>query len=174
MPWRDIHRHRIAPFVADRLADLRASGRLEIRADRIVIVTDCGGELALSIRERGTGAIMERRISRLVSAKGPQGSLARTSEPLLTTLAERGQIRADPLGIGIDVDTDSRVIDDAGRPADDLRLIAPMSRGAFWGDRRGTRHPATVLVARQTAVQRPLGGRRWPLTEGAVDREGQA
>jgi len=131
-PWWDIHRHRIAPVVADRLADLRASGRLEIRAGRIVNVTDCGGKLALSVRERGTGAIMERRISRLVNATGPQGSLARTSEPLLKTLAERGQIRADPLGIGIDVDADSRVIDDAGRPADYLRLIGPMSRGAFW------------------------------------------
>lgn len=131
-PYWDVHRHRIAPAVAARLAAMQDAGRLEIEAARIVEVRPEAERIAVALRSRGGDAIAWRRFARVVNCTGPLGDLRRTRDPLLRALTKRGAIRPDPLAIGIDVDRQCRAVDMSGAAQDRLRVAGPMTRGAHW------------------------------------------
>jgi uncharacterized NAD(P)/FAD-binding protein YdhS len=122
-PWWDVHRHRIAPPVAARIASLIAEGRLEIVPGRIRAFAE--GEL--TIARRGGGAL-RHSIAGVVNCTGPEGSIARVRDPLIRQLLESGRARPDALGIGIEVDEDSRVAGHGGR----IYALGPLTRGTFW------------------------------------------
>lgn len=132
-PWWDVHRHRIAPQIADRILTLRGEGRLDVVAGRLDGVEAIGGAGAVAhVRRRNAIGAEALRVGRIVNAMGPQGDLTRTEEPLLRRLTERGIIRPDPLHIGIDVDQNSYAIAADGETMYRLLVIGPMTRGAFW------------------------------------------
>lgn len=131
-PYWDAHRHRIAPTVAERLAGMRAEGRLEIGAAKVVEARPEGARIAVALRPRGGDAIAWRRFARVVNCTGPLGDLSRTRDPLLHALSGRGAIRPDPLAIGIEVDRQCRAIGADGNAQDRLRVVGPMTRGAHW------------------------------------------
>lgn len=124
-PWWDVHRHRIAPAVAARIQAMRDDGRLEVAAGRIVRVD--GDEV--TIARRGGGEI-RRSFAAAVNCTGPQGDIRRVQDPLIRRLLDDGRARPDRLGLGLEVDRDSRVAGSGPSPA--LYAIGPLSKGAFW------------------------------------------
>ena len=124
-PWWDVHRHRIAPQVAERIEAMRAMGRLEVAAGRIARVE---GE-DVTIARRGGGEL-RRRFAAAINCTGPQGAIGRVEDPLIRQLLGGGRARADRLGLGLEVDGDSRVV--GGGPSPALYAIGPLSKGAFW------------------------------------------
>jgi uncharacterized NAD(P)/FAD-binding protein YdhS len=110
-PYWDVHRHRLAPDVADRVEALVATGRLTFAAGKIV-----------SAEADGTQAKLMWR----------QGDLLRSEEPLVRHLLTAGAIRPDPLRLGVDVDAQSRAIRAGGTPDDRIHCIGPMTRGGLW------------------------------------------
>ena len=131
-PWWDVHRHRIAPQVADTLRAMQDQGRLVPLAGKIESLTADGRSTHVVIRERGSGALRDLRVRRIINCTGPQGDLHRTNEPLLLQLIECGMIRADPNRLGIDVSQQSEIIAADGEIQDDIFAVGPMTRGAFW------------------------------------------
>ncbi|WP_457354534.1 FAD/NAD(P)-binding protein [Sphingomonas sp. UYP23] len=131
-PWWDIHRHRLAPDVAARLAALRASGRLELVAGKIEATEADPAGVAVHWRPRGAHAAEQRVVQRIINCTGPQGDLARAHEPVLQALVTRGVIRPDPARLGIDVDAQMRTLGADGAANDRIFAIGPMTRGAFW------------------------------------------
>ncbi|ATE67473.1 FAD-dependent oxidoreductase [Rhizorhabdus dicambivorans] len=131
-PWWDIHRHRLAPRVAERIAAMRADGRLDIVAGKLAGADVRDGQVDISWRPRGADTLRTLRVRRIVNASGPQGDLARTGEPLLRRLLERGLIRPDALHLGIDVNPQSEAIGASGQADSGLLVIGPMTRGTFW------------------------------------------
>jgi uncharacterized NAD(P)/FAD-binding protein YdhS len=131
-PWWDVHRHRIAPQVAQRLEAMRHSGRLEVRAGHIDAAEPIDGGVRVRYRPRGSDRSETVDGARIVNATGPQGDLTRSGEPLLRALYARGEIRPDPLRIGVDVDQQSRALAADGSASDRLVVVGPMTRGAFW------------------------------------------
>ena len=129
-PWWDIHRHRLAPEVADRIAALRSSGRLEIVAGKIGLAATCADGVAVEWRPRGEDARRTRIVQRIINCTGPQGDLGRTSAPMLGALVARGVIRPDTARLGIDVDEQMRVIGRDGMANRRLFALGPMTRGA--------------------------------------------
>jgi uncharacterized NAD(P)/FAD-binding protein YdhS len=127
-PWWDVHRHRLAPAVADRIDALVARGRLRFAAGKVAGVE--GG--ALRWRPRGQEHVVTTRAARIVNCTGPQGDLLRSDEPLVRALLARGTIRPDALRIGVDVDRQSRVIGADGAADPRLHCIGPMTRGDLW------------------------------------------
>jgi uncharacterized NAD(P)/FAD-binding protein YdhS len=159
--WWDVHRHRIAPQVAARIDAMKAAGRLEIVAGKLVDATADGVGVCLRYRPRGEDAPVALRVRRIINASGPQGDLLRTGEPLLRRLLERGLIRPDPLRIGIDVTQQSEVIGADGEPFPTLLALGPMTRGTFW------EIVAVPDIRRQTwAVARKLSNAHWVGGEG--------
>lgn len=124
-PWWDVHRHRIAPAVAARIEAMRESGRLEVTAGRIVRVH---GE-EVTIARRGGGEL-RRRFGAIVNCTGPEGDIRRVEDPLIQDLLASGRARPDRLGLGLEVDRESRVEGASSSPA--LYAVGPLSKGAFW------------------------------------------
>jgi uncharacterized NAD(P)/FAD-binding protein YdhS len=71
------------------------------------------------IARRGGGTLV-RRVAGAINCTGPEGSIARVEDPLIRSLIAGGRARPDRLGLGLDVDEDSRVIGRDGRPSERL------------------------------------------------------
>ena len=124
-PWWDVHRHRIAPEVARTLARLIGEGRLEVVAGRIISATDAGDAIEVDFRRRGSRERQSATFDFAFNCTGPLHSIGRSRDPLLRSLFDTGAIRADHLGIGLDVDDRSR----AGERA---WALGPLTKGRFW------------------------------------------
>jgi len=131
-PWWDVHRHRLAPQVADRLKAMIDRGQLEIVAGKTIAATEGADGITMTWRRRGSDTPETLVVQRVINCTGPQGDLTRTTEPLLASLRDRGIIRPDAARIGLDVDGCARTVAADGSPNDWLYALGPMTRGAFW------------------------------------------
>jgi uncharacterized NAD(P)/FAD-binding protein YdhS len=130
-PWWDVHRHRIAPSIAERVQDMITARRLEIAPGKIAAVEPDSGGARVRWRPRGDAAERIIQVRRIVNCTGPQSDIGRAREPLLDRLISAGRIRPDPCRIGIDVDGQCRTLFAAGA-SDTLLAIGPITKGAFW------------------------------------------
>jgi uncharacterized NAD(P)/FAD-binding protein YdhS len=131
-PWWDVHRHRLAPEVTNRLEAIQRRGQLEVLAGKTLGFEERGDGIAMSWRPRGQDAARTMTVQRIVNCTGPQGDLARTTDPLLRRLREDGRIRPDAAHLGIDVNNQAQTIAADGSPNAHLYALGPMTRGAFW------------------------------------------
>ncbi|MBV8970772.1 MAG: FAD/NAD(P)-binding protein [Sphingomonadaceae bacterium] len=131
-PWWDVHRHRLAPQVAARIEAMMAAGRLEIVGGKPRAYTPRGSGVDVTYRPRGADADATLHVRRIVNCTGPQGDLARSTEPALKSLIESGHARADAQRLGLDVDAQSRLVGANGQAHPRLFALGPMTRGAFW------------------------------------------
>lgn len=160
-PWWDVHRHRLAPEVADRLAAMQARRQLHVLAGKTIAFAPEGGGVTMTWRRRGSDAQETMAVRRVINCTGPLGDLNRTTDPLLVALRARGAIRPDAANLGIDVNGVGQVIGASGRPSDRLYALGPMTRGAFW------EIVAVPDIRRQTwDVARRLSNAHWVGGEG--------
>ncbi len=132
-PWWDVHRHRLAPPVAERIDHLMASGMLRVAAGRIAQIEPSAGGLALHWTPRGETQPRRTEAALVVNCTGPGGDLAGSGDKLMADLARQGLLRADACRLGVDVDADSRLVGRGGacdHPT--LFAVGPITRGAFW------------------------------------------
>jgi uncharacterized NAD(P)/FAD-binding protein YdhS len=131
-PWWDVHRHRIAPAVAERIQALESRDLLRFVAGRLISAERSGRRAAVRWRRRGGEAIKTLEVDRIINCTGPELDIRRAGEPLLDSLVAAGRIRPDACRLGIDVDSECRTLDRDGTPSGTLAAIGPMTRGAFW------------------------------------------
>lgn len=113
-PWWDVHRHRLAPAVADRVARMESEGRLRFVAGRIVDALPQEHGAQVHWRPRGARHLKQLDVGRIILCAGPEGDLARCQHPLLTSLLQQGKVRGDRHRLGLDVDHLCRVMDAGG------------------------------------------------------------
>ncbi|MFC2972914.1 FAD/NAD(P)-binding protein [Azotobacter bryophylli] len=130
-PYWDVHRHRAAPPVAERIQGLIRSGQLQIQAGRAVGARREDAGLTVGIRPRGGSDVQHSTFDYLINCTGPCSDLRRVGEPLLATLLDRGQIQQDANRLGLLTD-DFRLLDDQGRAHSRLFLLSPMLRASHW------------------------------------------
>ena len=138
-PWWDVHRHRIAPEVSERLKRMIGEGRLEIVAGRVTGMREAGGELAVSYARRGatphpptasqrvppSPARGEGLFGAAFNCTGPLGTILRTRDQMLRQMLEEELVQVDDLGIGL-------AVDDASRAGECLWALGPLTKGRFW------------------------------------------
>lgn len=131
-PWWDIHRHRMPPQSADRIADALASGQLRLVRGRF-IGADHGpdGGLVARIASPAQG-LRKVPAARIIDCRGIRRDPLHHASPLMAGLIASGMGRIDPMGIGLDVSPDCAVIGRGGVPSVRLHAIGPASRAAFW------------------------------------------
>jgi uncharacterized NAD(P)/FAD-binding protein YdhS len=123
----------MAPEVETKIRALSASGQLRILSGRLLEVDPKrDGGATVSIRPRASAATLEFKVSRIVSCRGLTSDPRASANPLVAQLLAEGYARVDPLGIGLDVDSDCALIDATGRASDRLFAVGPMSQAAFW------------------------------------------
>jgi uncharacterized NAD(P)/FAD-binding protein YdhS len=125
--WWDVHRHRIAPPVADTIHRLIADGRLEVAAGRVVGASATERGIEVGIRRRGKLNESHERFDFVFNCTGPLHAMARTKNPLLRALFDHGGARPDQLGIGLEVDDHSRV-----SGAEHLWALGALTKGRYW------------------------------------------
>jgi len=131
-PYWDVHRHRLAPQVAETIDAMVASGRLRFVAGKIAASSMQRGGARVMFRPRCDRAMQHLDVRRIINCTGPQGDLTRSDDPLLRTLLANGTVRPDTLHLGLDVDASSRVVMASGAPHDRLFAVGPMTRGGLW------------------------------------------
>jgi len=128
-PWWDVHRHRIAPEIAAALDALIAAGRLAVVAGRVQEVAAGDHGAALTVRTR-KGEEQRLTADWLIDCTGPGHDAARA--PLTAALIAEGRARLDPVGLGLDLDAEGRVIHADGAADPGLFMLGPPARAAFW------------------------------------------
>jgi uncharacterized NAD(P)/FAD-binding protein YdhS len=130
--WWDIHRHRIAPQVAGKIAAMREEGRLVIHAGKTIAFRPVADGVEVTWRPRGEQSMRQGMFRRIINCTGPQGDVLKSANPLLRDLLAKGRIRPDGHHMGIDVTAQCEVIDREGRIDPSILALGPMTRGTFW------------------------------------------
>lgn len=124
----DVHRHRMAPAVAETIGNMMLDRRLSVSAGRFV-GADPSGEI--SIRRPG-GAVERRRVGRMIDATGLPADVRTSQSPVIRSLFDQGLASVDALGIGMAISDDYALIDATGRASERLFAVGPLCRGALW------------------------------------------
>jgi uncharacterized NAD(P)/FAD-binding protein YdhS len=130
-PYWEVHRHRMAPPVAEAVAELRARGRLRVVGGRIAGLEPAPGGLRLRWRGRDGGA-GELLAQRVVDCRGPGTDYARLACPLTRQLLADGLARPDPCRLGLETTAQGALVGRDGAASPVLFGVGPVTRGTFW------------------------------------------
>jgi uncharacterized NAD(P)/FAD-binding protein YdhS len=156
----EVHRHRMAPDVADAIGELRDSGSLRIRAAELCGIEAADQGVRVALRERHGGAITAPTFAAVVNCTGP-GRIVE-SDPLVRALVAEGMARPGPYRLGLDTDPHGALLrrDGSAHPA--LWTLGPTRRGVLW---ETTAAPEIRAQARALAVALGDAGDRSPVAE---------
>jgi uncharacterized NAD(P)/FAD-binding protein YdhS len=130
--WWDVHRHRMAPEVEERILAAMGEGALTIVAGKICSVEPYPRGALVRYRRRGEGIERTKQVAKIVECTGIVRNPSHTGNPALRSLLDQGLARVDPLEIGIEVTPWCAVVDGFGAPSERLFAIGPLTRAAFW------------------------------------------
>jgi uncharacterized NAD(P)/FAD-binding protein YdhS len=131
-PWWDVHRHRIPADVADRIERAIGSGQLVYAATRIREMQAVPEGATIVHRPRRATADHHLFVRRVVNCSGPACDYERIADPLVRALLDRGDIRPDPLRLGLDVSSVCALRNRRGEIWQRLYAVGPVTRPAFW------------------------------------------
>jgi uncharacterized NAD(P)/FAD-binding protein YdhS len=130
--WWDVHRHRMAPAVATQITELIAVGDLEIVGSQLERIRVRDGDFEVTFQRSSDGHWITRRFSAVINCTGLRGAPDPDGDDLLARLARKGVVRADPLGLGLQVNDRLQVVGVDTSPTVGLFAVGPLTRGAFW------------------------------------------
>lgn len=151
----EVHRHRMAPQIAERLDSMLKRSNLRRVAARLERVDlSETGDAKVTLQVRG-GARIEGEV--VVNCTGPAGAQA---SPILKSLCSARLARFDRYGL---VTLGGQVVDAGGAPVRGLHAIGPMRRSELW---ETTAMPEIRVQAKRLA-ERLLGESQRPLAATA-------
>jgi uncharacterized NAD(P)/FAD-binding protein YdhS len=158
----EVHRHRVPPATAARIAGLRAAGRLTVRPGQIVAAGD--GPQGVRVGVAHGGEVTDLDGGWLINGTGPAADVTAVADPLLRDLLETGLARPDELRLGLDADAAGAVIGADGRASDVIFALGPPLRG--------TRYETTAIA--EIACQAEVLARHLIAASPALARPGSA
>ncbi len=131
LPWWNIHRHRIAPEVHAAFEKLLTEGVLEIHAGYLRSVDEQDEGIVLRYRRRHTQILRELQVDWVVNCTGMERAGIGHSR-LLETMRDDGVLLLDSLGLGVEVDEQSRLLRADGLVWPGLFAAGALTAGRFW------------------------------------------
>jgi uncharacterized NAD(P)/FAD-binding protein YdhS len=131
-PYWEVHRHRLAPSVADQIDAWRASRRLIICCGRLQEASFVDGKARLSYQRRGEGGPDVLLADWIVNCSGPACDYRRIDHPLVRNLLASGSARPDPLALGLDLTEKFELVGRDARPAGRVHALGLPTRGQLW------------------------------------------
>jgi uncharacterized NAD(P)/FAD-binding protein YdhS len=128
----DVHRHRLAPEIADIFSDMEAEGQIRFHTGRIIRYCEDHGLAEIVYQERGATTAKRLHAHRVINCTGSETDCRRIDDPLITSLFVQGLARPDSLFLGLDVDAHGALIDYKARPSLSLFTIGPTRKGQLW------------------------------------------
>lgn len=128
----EIHRHRMAPNVAERIAELRRRGIVRVAGGRVerVLAQDQG--LTIDVAGKDTSQSVEIKASWLINCTGPGALSASDASPLISSLLQSGHVQMDPLGLGLIASADGACVNAAGEKLVDLFVVGTLRKPDLW------------------------------------------
>jgi uncharacterized NAD(P)/FAD-binding protein YdhS len=131
-PYWDAHRHRLAPRVHGKIERAIASGQLKVVRGRIDSIESHPTREGLRVTVRHGQGTRTLEAARVVNCTGPEQHPGRSANPLLQGLIGDNIARTDALGLGLSVDSESRVISPNGSAHAALFAVGSLTRGTRW------------------------------------------
>jgi uncharacterized NAD(P)/FAD-binding protein YdhS len=128
----EVHRHRVPEGPLNAVHNLQRLGVLQVHAGRLEALAPSEDAIEVTWRPRGSGKSRAWLVDMIVNCTGPDARVERRDDPLVQSLLANGFVRRDANGLGIDVDTDGRVLGAAGAPVEHLYYIGPWLRARDW------------------------------------------
>lgn len=131
LPWWNIHRHRISPAIFERFDALVRSGTVIVHAGFLEGIEEAPDAMVLTYRPRKSRGATSLHADWIVNCTGMERAGIGHS-PLLKEMLERGMISADELGLGLEVDRGSHVLDADRQVQKDIFAVGALTAGQFW------------------------------------------
>ncbi|MBB3948142.1 putative NAD(P)/FAD-binding protein YdhS [Rhizobium skierniewicense] len=131
LAWWNIHRHRIAPQVHDVFDELVKNGTVQVHAGFVSKIARTDGDNVLTYRGRGVSDEISLTFDWLVNCTGMERAGIGHS-PLLQDMLGRHMIETDTLGLGIRVDSQSRIVSGDGLASPGMFAVGALTAGQFW------------------------------------------
>lgn len=128
----DIHRHRIAPEIYRQIRHLLGTDNLSIYAGKVASLYSSPQGFTVTWKTTGEKTLNTLQVARIINCTGPSRDYFRTDLPLVVSLRRSGLLTPDPLKLGIETDSDGRLIDLDGLPVEGLFAIGPLRIPALW------------------------------------------
>jgi uncharacterized NAD(P)/FAD-binding protein YdhS len=128
----DVHRHRVAPEIADLLDDMRSDGLVRLHTGTVTQYSESDHRAEVHYRDRGTRTEKTLRVDRVINCSGSETDCRSIDESFITSLVVQGFARPDRLFLGVDVNEHGALIDYKGMPSHRLYAIGPIRKGCFW------------------------------------------
>jgi hypothetical protein len=151
----DSHRYRAAPQVEQAVAAKRADGSLRVLPASLRRVAREAGRIAVTLHPRlaPPETLLSFSVDTVIVTTGPAHGGVVAGNPVLASLAGAGLLRADALGLGIEVDEQSRVIGADGVAVPRMFVAGPLARARF-GELMGL----PQVAAQPNAVAEEIAG----------------
>ncbi|MFN6479973.1 FAD/NAD(P)-binding protein [Nostoc sp. DedQUE07] len=131
-PYWDVHRHRIAPRVADVVTEMLDSGQLTIAAGRIREYQALADGVAVTVCQRKTQTNNILHVRRVVNCTGVAADYRRSPHPLITDLRSQKLVRPNTIGLGLDTDTHGALYAADGNVSTLFYTLGTPRKGDLW------------------------------------------
>jgi uncharacterized NAD(P)/FAD-binding protein YdhS len=121
----------MAPPHADLIQKMLSEGTLQVAAGRIKSMVSSADGIDVTFTPRNATEDSLIRVQRVIMASGLE-HVSRTRDPLLQRLLERGLVRMDRQGLGLDVTDGLNALHADGTVAERIWALGPIVRGVFW------------------------------------------
>jgi uncharacterized NAD(P)/FAD-binding protein YdhS len=128
----EVHRHRMAPAVAETMDSLRQAKLLQVIAGSLVSAAADQNGIAVTFTHRGTSTPKTVRVSWVVNCTGPGVHTPHATHPFLRPLLEAGTLSTDELKLGLVTDALGRAIKSAGGTHGDLLIAGTLRKATLW------------------------------------------
>lgn len=131
-PWWDVHRHRMAPDVAQVIHAAIARDQIRVHAGKVVTIDQDDQGYRVKFRPRGSQWHEQLHAARVVDCTGLPTDPANSRNPLTRHLVATELGRLDPLGLGLEFTPDCALVAASGVPSQRVFGVGPVTRPQFW------------------------------------------
>lgn len=151
-PFWEIHRHRMAPDVADAIDRLRQKKTLEVAAGALISAKADADGVDVVLSCRGSLGTRTVRVSWVINCTGPGAHNRHSTHPLLRPLLEIGILCNDEFDLGLQTDSAGRAIDACGKTLPALLIAGTLRKSTLWESTAVPELRQQARTAAETAI----------------------
>lgn len=128
----DVHRHRVAPEIADLLTDMRSEGQVQLHTGMLTRYSSSSNGAEVAFWDRKAQSERALKVDRVFNCTGSETDCRRIGDSLVSSLFAQGLARPDPLFLGLHATESCQLLDHKGDASRHLYAIGPPLKGTLW------------------------------------------
>ncbi len=126
----DVHRHRMAPEISQRINQMITAKQLHVIAGHLRGYQETPNGVQIMLEKNGQVQVISGNV--VINCTGPSSNYVTPHVPIVHALAEDGVVTAHENGIGLRVNQSGQLVNASGQVESWLWCIGPMRKGADW------------------------------------------